>query len=387
MERNEEQARREAVRRVLGGEPVSAVAGDMDRSQPWVRKWVARYDPTDESWAVSQSRAPKTVANRTDAETEALVLEVRKHLAEDPWAQVGSSAIVWELVKLGVDDPPPLRTIERILARHGVSRRPRRQRYTPKGTPYPTPPVGDPNACQQGDTVGPRHLEGGKVFYAFNVVDVGRRKAAGEICVSKSAAATCQALMAIWKRLGVPERLQLDNQQALAGAGRRPGKLVRLCLAHQVTPTFIPFAEPWRNGVVEHFNDTFDKKFFRTERFGSVDQLSVRYAEFETFHNATHRYSALKGATPNQTETRAGFTPRPPAPDVDIPTGFAGLAGRVEWIRLIRSDRQLRVLDHTYTMPESVVYEYVTATLVVENKELVVTHHDHEIARHPFPLT
>jgi len=41
VERIEEQARRAAVRRVMAGEPVSAVAGDMDRSQPWVRKWVA----------------------------------------------------------------------------------------------------------------------------------------------------------------------------------------------------------------------------------------------------------------------------------------------------------------------------------------------------------
>src|SRR5680860_231759 len=133
-----------------------------------------------------------------------LVLKVRQHLEKDPWAQVGASAIVWELEKLGVDDPPPLRTIERILARHGVSRRVRRHRYTPKGTPYPTPPMIEPNDCQQADTVGPRHLEGGAVFYAFNVVDVGRRKAAGEICASKSTEATCAALTAIWARLGVP---------------------------------------------------------------------------------------------------------------------------------------------------------------------------------------
>lgn len=387
MQQREEQARREAVRRVLAGAPVSAVAADMGRSQPWVRKWVERYDPADERWASSHSRAPSTVANRTDAETEALVLKVREQLAEDAWAQVGASAIGWELAKLGVGDPPPARTIERILARYDVPRRARRGRYTPKGTPYPAPPALMPNACQQGDTVGPRHLEGGELFYVFNVVDVGRRKAAGQICASKSAEATCVALTAIWQRLGVPARLQLDNQQALAGSGRRPGKLVRLCLAHGVTPTFIPYAEPWRNGIVEHFNNTFDKKFFRTERFADVTELVDRYATFETFHNATHRYSALKGATPDQAETRAGFTPRLPDPDLDIPPDFTGLSGRVEWIRLIRSDAQLRVLDHRFPMPEAVVYEYVTATLIVEHEELVVTHHDHEIARHPFPLT
>ena len=132
MQHSEEQLRREAVRRVLAGEPVSAIATDMDRSQPWVRKWVGRYDPADEGWASSHSRAPSTVANRTDAATEALVLKVRKQLAEDAWAQVGASAIGWELAKLGVDEVPPARTIERILARHDVARRARRGRYTPR---------------------------------------------------------------------------------------------------------------------------------------------------------------------------------------------------------------------------------------------------------------
>lgn len=167
----------------------------------------------------------------------------------------------------------------------------------------------------------------------FNVVDVGRRKVAGEICASKSAAATCQALTAIWERLGVPERLQLDNQQALAGTGRRPGRLVRLCLAQGVIPTFIRFAEPWRNGVVEHYNDTFDKKFFRTEHFAGIDQLSARYAEFETFHNATHRYSALKGAT--QTRPKPGLgsphdrqppTSTSPPASTGSPDGSSGFA-------------------------------------------------------------
>ncbi len=110
MHGDEQQSRREAVRRVLAGEPVAAVAADLGRSKPWVRKWVGRYDPTDESWADSHSRAPRTVANRTDAETESLVLKVRRQLAAEPWAQVGASAIAWELTKLGIDDPPPPRS-------------------------------------------------------------------------------------------------------------------------------------------------------------------------------------------------------------------------------------------------------------------------------------
>lgn len=53
---NEEQARREAVLRVMTGEPVAAVAAEMGRSGPWVRKWMGRYDPTNDDWATSRSR-------------------------------------------------------------------------------------------------------------------------------------------------------------------------------------------------------------------------------------------------------------------------------------------------------------------------------------------
>ena len=38
-------------------------------------------------------------------------------------------------------------------------------------------------------------------------------------------------------------------------------------------------------------------------------------------------------------------------------------AGRIEFIRFIRSDRKLRLLRRSITVPGEVVYRYVTATL------------------------
>lgn len=73
--------------------------------------------------------------------------------------------------------------------------------------------------------------------------------------------------------------------------------------------------------------------------------------------------AARKGATLKQVDARAGFTPTPPSLTSDIPPDFTGLTGQVEWIRCIRSDSQLRVLDHRFTMPDALTYEYVTATL------------------------
>ena len=38
-------------------------------------------------------------------------------------------------------------------------------------------------------------------------------------------------------------------------------------------------------------------------------------------------------------------------------------SGRVEFVRFIRSDRRLRLLSRAIPMPDTVVYEYVTAVL------------------------
>ena len=143
MEDAEIAARREAARRRLAGESPRAIARDLGRTRQWVAKWAARYDPHDPGWANGRSRAPKRVTRRTAAAVEAQVLEVRARLETNPWAQVGAPAIAWELEKLGAA-VPPARTIERILARAGATRRERARRRAPKGVPYPR---GCPTFC------------------------------------------------------------------------------------------------------------------------------------------------------------------------------------------------------------------------------------------------
>lgn len=373
----EEKLRREAVRRSLAGEGAAVIAKELRRSRRWVVKWLARYDPRDEDWARERSRAPEHVANRSPSKLEALVLSVRRRLQANPWAQIGATAILWELTKLHLRQLPEPRTVERILERAGVPRRERRERYRPKGTPYPAPPALRPNDCQEADLIGPRHLAGAIPFFVLNVVDLARHAAASELLASKADRATAEGLLAAWRRLGIPRRLKLDNW-LIAGGGGLFGPTVRLCLALGVTVVFIPFAEPWRNGTVEQYNDTWDKRFFRSERFRNLGHLLRRMARFERFHDAHHRYAALKGATPDEVGRRARFRPRLPDPAFEIPQRLPR-RGRIEFIRLIRSDRQLRLPGREIKLPEAFVHEYVTATIDLAREELTVRHRGRRI--------
>lgn len=371
MGSGEEKVRREVVARVLGGEAARGVAADVGRSDRWVRKWVARYDPADEDWASDRSRAPHRVANRTAEESERVVVEIRRRLMDDPWAQVGAVAIAWEMAKLGLE-PLQVWTIDRILRRAGVPKRRAPNRYLPKGTPYPQGPrLLGPNACQEIDLVGPRHLEGAVPFYALNAVDLGRRRAGIEILPSKEEPEVAAGLLRLWSRLGLPKVAKFDNGQTIQGQGRHLAMPVRTCAALGVRVRFIPFAEPWRNPVIEHFNDVFDKRFFRTERFHNLAHLASRALTFEAFHNTHHRYSALKGATPQEWEAKLRFQPRFPDPEAAA-TRELPRHGQVEFIRLIRSNHQLRILGVNIPMPDELVYRYLTATLHLRTQRLVV---------------
>ena len=358
MAKTEAEQRREAVRRRLAGESPAEIARTLGRSRQWVAKWVRRQEAGEDDWAAGRKRGPERAPHRTSAELEALVLAVRERLVANPWAQVGAEAIAWER-KLAVE-PPPRRTVERIVARAGASKsRSGSSRRQPKGLPYPKVAVERPGDLHEADLVGPRHLTAGVRFYALNAIDLASHRCGIEIVPGSSDEQVAEALVSLWERLGLPVRLQLDNGGPFV-APQGLGLVVRLCLHQGVTPRFVPPSEPWRNGTVEHFNDTFDKRFFRQERFDSLPHLKERACDFETFHNANHRYRSTNGRTP--AESAGESERRRPCPLAELPEGWPA-SGRVEFVRFIRSDRKLRLLGRALTMPEAIVYEYVTAIL------------------------
>jgi hypothetical protein len=129
-------------------------------------------------------------------------------------------------------------------------------------------------------------------------------------------------LLRCWKAIGLPDYLQLDNELSFRGSNRYPrsfGVVIRLCLHFGVTPVFIPIDEPWRNGEIERFNDTYDKKFFSRQWFPSYATLKRQSKNFQRFHNKHHRYSCLKGKTPLEFIKEVGASPRTLAANTKLP--------------------------------------------------------------------
>ena len=305
----------------------------------------------------------------------------------------GAQAILWELEERHIRPLPSLRTINRILRRHDLVRR-RTRPYQPKGTPYPPLPAVAPNDRHQADFVGPRHLKGagGPVrFYSMNVVDLRTRRGAVQPLFKRSGDAVYNAFWAIWQRLGMPSHLQVDNEMAFYGSPTHPrgmGPLIRLCLHYGITLWFIPQAEPWRNGIVEQFNRHYQQKFLDRVSMHTEADLRNGALTFEHKHNTRYRYSHLNGKTPlTMLAQSAPATLRWPPHDTAPSTPLAKPeTGTYHLIRLIRSDGQLDVFSERFPVAPELQYEYVVATIDVNEQKLKLFHEQRQVDEFEYRL-
>ena len=362
-----------AVQRYLAGESPQSICASLGKTTRWLYKWILRHTPDDPAWFEDQSRRPLSSPCRTPAEIEKIVEMVRLNLY-NKGLFCGAQAIRWELEDLAVQPLPSLRTINRILNRRDLTHR-RTGRYEPKGKAYPELPALLPNQTHQVDLVGPCYLTGPIRFYSLNAIDIMLNRCGIEPMPSKVAQSVLDAVYKVWKRLGIPDNLQVDNELAFFGSPIHPrgmGPLIRLCLLYGVDLWFIPPAEPWRNGVIEKFNDHYRQKFLAKIPMTSRAELRQASLAYEHRHNSTYRYSKLKGQTPNNALARTGkklvFPNCKQAPRHPLEKPEDGC---YHLVRFIRSNCQLDIFGEIFSAPPETQYEYVVATVDVKEQKLM----------------
>jgi len=115
----EQELRIKAIKRYLKGEPPKTIYSELNRSKNWFFKWLKRYQTADPHWYKDRSRAPKkhpTAISKIDRQR---IISIRTHLDSQKFAQIGASAIKWELSKSGFGFPSD-RTINRVLKAEGL---------------------------------------------------------------------------------------------------------------------------------------------------------------------------------------------------------------------------------------------------------------------------
>lgn len=370
MNDSEEKLRQEAIRLYLQSISVSDISRQLSRSRQWVHKWIAKHknNPSTD-WYKAESRAPKKIVNITSSDIERTIVKIRKDLTTRQYSQQGAISILYELDRIKVK-APSISTINRILKKHELVGDSKKKKYT-KTKEYPD------NYCnvQQMDLIGPRYLIGGFKYYIYTVIDIENHLAGVYPIQDKSAKSIAPCIVDFWSVYQMPDYLQMDNELSFRGSNRHPrglGLLMRIAISNRVTPLFIPVAEPWRNGVIENFNNNV-QKYFLSQPFTSFEDIQLKAKDFTAFHNDNHRYSSQNNKTPNELLSEIEYFSRLNK-TIDLSEKPYVDEGYLIFVRFIRSDLTITILNSSFKVQEKLIYTYVEAIIQIEKHLLIIKH-------------
>jgi hypothetical protein len=376
----EEIIRQEAIRMHLQGQSVKMICTQLNRTRQWFYKWLNKYNQSSDSeWYKSKSCTPYTIFGKIDSSLEKMIISIRNRLSTQPYAQKGAISILYEFERLGII-PPSIATINRILHRNNLVSKPNVKHL--KTTEYPNHFID----VQQMDLIGPRYLTGGVRFYFYTIIDTENHFAGVYPIVDKTAESIVSCVLNFWHEYQIPDFLQMDNELSFRGSNRHPrglGLLMRVAISNGVCPIFIPPSEPWRNGIIEKFNNNVQKYFYNSQTFSSFDDIKQKAKDFTAFHNENHRYSSQNNRTPNQMVKEILYK-HPLKKEIDLTKKILLEEGRLIFIRFIRSDLKLYLLNEVFTVKPELKYTYVVAEIILEKYVLIVS--QNTTVHHIFPF-
>ena len=377
----EEQERIDAVNRRQRGERPSKICKSLGRSRSWLQKWVERYNSSnkrsEEKWFKEKSRAPKNVHRRTDSEIEQLVITVRKSLLEGTtedtkYRCIGAVEIQFRMHELGYseDESPSMSTIKRIIKRNGlvVQNRKRYIRCKSKKRYTLLNPT-KANDVHQMDFVGPRHIKGYGRISSLNLIDVVSSKAYIRQYAGQTMDNVIEFLLECWTENAIPNYLQMDNGASFIGDVIHPrhfSRVMRLCLHLGVDPVFIAPRKPWMNGKIEGFNGDFGEKLWEREQWTDLEHIRGEAKIFLMRHN-------------NRQDWKHRMTDSDAVTDCKLPEDFEIdvhnlpiTEGKVHFIRQVKENGTISVLNEDFDVGESLAHEYVWATIDIKQEQLMI---------------
>jgi hypothetical protein len=114
------------------------------------------------------------------------------------------------------------------------------------------------------------------------------------------------------------------------------------------------------------------KHFYCNQKFNSYEDLCQKAEEFCMFHNNNHRYSSQKNLTPNNMSEKILHKSKLNK-DFDFDKKIYVEEGKMIFIRFVRSDLKLNILNTIFTLKSELKYSYVVAEIVLGKNILVVS--------------
>jgi transposase len=362
--------RRKAFKLFDKGKSTKEILQLIPRSRSWLFKWKRRFQEAGWKALDSLPKTPKHSPQKYKQSVVKTVLVIRDRLKRARVGLVGARAIFFELKKKQrLKAIPSLTTIKRWLREAGRFEQEAKQREVY----YPAPHFSDEILYLSCDWVA-RYLEGGEKVFCFHTLDQRTHALYQSIADRKTAEVACQHLLESSKELGIADFLQVDNDAAFTGLGRKErvfGKFVRLCLYLGTELLFIPQREPKRNSLVERVNGLWSGSFFDKDHFSSSCDLKRKRGKFLKWYQ-TYTPPSLNGLSVKDANRKVRRRKLGQKDIKSLPERLPLVEGRIHFVRRVDLSGKIEILKEKFKVSKRLKGEYVWATIDLKRQNLSI---------------
>ena len=258
---------------------------------------VVRYLLRGVAGLQEQSRAPWRVWNRTPAEVEKAIVDLRRK-----WKRLGPLKIHQLLSERygGRRKVPSVSTIALVLKRHGLIKKRRRVRRI--RDVHPIFEAKGPNEIWSVDFKGEFRMGNMRYCYPLTVMDAYSRYVLAVVGMHRPTYEGTKAVFeALFKRYGLPKQIHSDNGEPFASAVSL-SRLTRLSVWFMdlgIQPVYSDPGHPEHNGSHERMHEELKAEATKPAAH-NLEQQQRKFDAFRTFYNEHRPHQTLGQRRPKE---------------------------------------------------------------------------------------
>ena len=249
-------------------------------------KWIARAGETDD--LSDRSHARKNISNKTDLETENLILSVRK---DNPaW---GGKTIRQILVNQGYEDLPCVKTCNNILKRNGCIS----EEESLKHKPFVRFERDKCNQMWQTDFKGDFALLDGTRCFPLDILDDHSRFSI-KIVAKPNTLGVTDSFKEAFYEYGMPDSVLSDNGWTFRGFRNGYTHFEKWLMNHNILPIHGRIMHPQTQGKIERFHRTMKTELLNQNKFKDIFDADRGLQEWRIKYNNIRPHEALNMKCP-----------------------------------------------------------------------------------------
>lgn len=250
-------------------------------------KWVERAKDTND--LSNRSHARKTIGNKTDLETENLILRIR---SENPgW---GGKTIREVLLNQGYEDLPCIKTFNNILKRNGCIS----PQESLKHKPFVRFEKEHCNEMWQTDFKGEFKTADGLYCFPLDIIDDHSRFLIKIKAYPKTNDAVIPTFREAFEEYGMPQSVLSDNGSQFAGFKHGYTQFEKWLMNHDILPIHGRIKHPQTQGKIERFHRTMDTELLNHFVFSNCVEADKALNEWRIKYNNIRPHHALSMKCP-----------------------------------------------------------------------------------------